>query len=52
MLEDIAAYLIVAPLAASVILGALAVFLYVGFRPKTAQIQARIPHRSSRPGRH
>lgn len=51
MLEDVAAYLIVAPLAASVILGALAAFLYAGSRPKATQTLARIPQRSSRPGR-
>ncbi|HKF18899.1 MAG TPA: hypothetical protein VKF14_17150 [Candidatus Dormibacteraeota bacterium] len=51
MLEEVAAYLIVAPLAACLIMGVVAALWYAGSRPASAHIVARIPHRSSRPGR-
>jgi hypothetical protein len=51
MLEEVAAYLIVAPLAACLIMGVVVAFWYAGSRAATVNIVARIPHRSSRPGR-
>jgi len=52
MLEEVAVvYLILAPLAASLILGVVAAVWYAGSRPPTAEILARNPHRLSRPGR-
>ena len=51
MLEEVAAYLLLAPLAACLIVGIVAAFWYAGSRPATANIVARIPHSSSRPDR-
>lgn len=48
MLEDVAAYLIIAPLAASLLAGAVAAFWLAGSRPAMTHLLARIPHPRSR----
>ncbi|HKA50414.1 MAG TPA: hypothetical protein VKK19_12570 [Candidatus Dormibacteraeota bacterium] len=52
MLEEVAAaYLILAPLAACLVLGVVAAIWFAGSRPATAEILARGLHHPSRPGR-
>ncbi len=51
MLEEVATYLIVAPLAASLVVGALAAFWFSGTRPAPTRVVARDLHRHSRDGR-
>lgn len=50
MLEEVATYLMVAPLAASLILAGLAVFWYSGTRLAPNKVMARVLNRDSRRG--
>jgi hypothetical protein len=48
MLEDVVGYFIIAPLAASLVAGAVAAFWLAGPRPAMTHLLARIPHPRSR----
>jgi hypothetical protein len=45
MLDEVAVYLTLAPLAASLLLGALAAVLWLGGARRTAPVRVRVKHR-------